>query len=186
MLRTSVRRATGPQVLYRQHHLQKRLHNNGNQFGFCAPGLVMNGCPLQKNDSDLTRDDNLFRCTDYVPILRKIVFWQAHHHSYAVRQPHPHPFSMHSSGDRGPSPRRKHSASLLDPVGETLAKKLQQVLCRALSCSDINRPDTRFGAAWVPMNIASGTAKEHGALLILVQLLRSTRDDAREVQRPSP
>ena len=62
----------------------------------------------------------------------------------------------------------------------------------ALSCSDINRPDINFGTAWVPTNIASGTAKqtrvvvEHGALLILVQLPQSTSDDAREDRRPSP
>ena len=64
----------------------------------------MNKYSLLENNSDLIRelveqnfDDNLFRCTDYRPVLQKIVLWQAHHHSYAVGHGRPYldPFSKH-------------------------------------------------------------------------------------------
>ena len=73
----------------------------------------MNMCSLLENTSDLTRElmeqnfeGNLSRCTDYRPILRTIVLWQAHHLSYAVGHSRPHlrplqfpdPFSMHLLG----------------------------------------------------------------------------------------
>ena len=76
---------------------------------FCTLGWVMNMYSLLENNSGLTRelveqdfDDILFRCTNYRPVLRMFVFWQAHHHSYAVRhgRPHPHPNSTQSSGTR--------------------------------------------------------------------------------------
>ena len=35
--------------------------------------------------------NDLFRCTDEGPILQKIVFLQAHHHSYVVGHGRPHP-----------------------------------------------------------------------------------------------
>ena len=51
----------------------------------------MNGYSLLENNSDLIRelveqkfDDKLFRCIGYGPVLRKILFWRAQYHSYAV------------------------------------------------------------------------------------------------------
>ena len=60
-------------------------------------GLVMNMCSLLDNNSDLTRElveqnfaGNSSHNCDCWPILRKIVRWQAHHHSYATGHGRPH------------------------------------------------------------------------------------------------
>ena len=71
---------------------------------FASPKIAAYGCQTCHSnswfgdDSDLTRelfeqnfDDKVFRCTDYGPILQKIVFWEVHQHSHAAGHGKPHP-----------------------------------------------------------------------------------------------
>ena len=58
---------------------------------FCTLGWVMNMYSLLEDKSKLTLElveqninGNLSRCTDYRPVLWKIVLWPAHHHAHAV------------------------------------------------------------------------------------------------------
>ena len=73
------------------HPVQEDITNNGTQCGFCTLGWVLNIYSLLENNSHSTRElveqnesGNLPRCTGCRPILRRVVLWQAHHHSYAV------------------------------------------------------------------------------------------------------
>ena len=106
-----------------QRPAQEDIANNGTRcvFFFCTLGWVLNMHSFLEDNSHSTCElveqnvsGNLPRCTDYRPILRRVVLWQAHHHSCAVGHGKPRsrplqfpdPFPMHPLGN---SPPRKRS-----------------------------------------------------------------------------